>query len=170
MTELAGRKLLRADAATGATLSALGAAALVASLAMPTFEERNADPLTAPGIFPAFVSIVLLILGLRMLLRSLARLKEDSAKSLEPSDGTGIAWKTLLTGFSLMLATVALLGVIPFKILVSAFCLAFAGVFLIGRGSARPGPARLAAIGFVVVLSGYVIPTLFERVFFIRLP
>lgn len=169
MHELEGRPLTVADLATGIVVALIGIFIVVASLGMPTFAERNANILTAPGIMPGAVGVMLALSGLRLTWRSVTRLRsaadEGGTRSAAP-----MAIAALGIGFLLMAAAVALVGRIDFKLLISAFALAFCAIFLPWHGTRREKLVRLAAAAFVVLLAGWLIPTGFERIFLVRLP
>jgi hypothetical protein len=169
MNELSGRRLVEADLATGLVLAALGAAALAMSYAMPTFAERGADPLTAPGIFPGVVSLVLIGLGAGLLARSAGWLHRHAPM---PHEGAAESGGTagLAIGLMLMVVTVALVGRIDLKLLLVGFCLAYSIWFVSWTGSLRQRATRLATVAFVAFIAGVVIPTVFERLFLVRLP
>jgi len=193
MSELSGNQLRKADLITGVGLSIIGGIGLFLSATMPTFPERQVDPLTAPGIFPAFVSLTLLVLGACLLVRSWQSLRSarrvvrripenvtetdleavpeslsthrDRRAALQP-----IAVVPLLVGLLLMTLTVWLVGKVDFKWLISAFCLAFSVLFVPWQGTWRERAVKLMWVLLVTVLAGLVIPTVFERLFLVRLP
>jgi hypothetical protein len=169
MNELSGRRLVEADLATGLVLVALGAAALAMSYAMPSFAERGADPLTAPGIFPGAVSLVLLGLGAGLLTRSAGSLRRHAPTAHDgASERSGLA--ALAIGLTLMVMTVALVGRIDLKLLLVGFCLAYSIWFVSWTGSLRQRAIRLAIVALVAFIAGVLIPTVFERLFLVRLP
>ena len=69
-----------------------------------------------------------------------------------------------------MLVAVALVGRIDFRLVSGGFTLAFAAFFLDWRVSGRPLVRKLLAVGLVVLITGLLIPALFESVFLVRLP
>ncbi|MCB1487190.1 MAG: tripartite tricarboxylate transporter TctB family protein [Bauldia sp.] len=164
MNEWDGKALIRADLATGVVVTALGLAVVILSARMPTFVERNVNPLTAPGIVPAVVGAVLLLCGAILTIRSLRR--AGDATGGFSREGVGRIGGTLV----LMLIAVALVGRIDFRIVSSGFTIAFAALFLDWRVTGEPLMRRLAAVGLVVLITGLAIPTLFESVFLVRLP
>jgi hypothetical protein len=169
MNELSGRRLREADLATGLVLAFLGAAGLAMSYAMPSFAERGADPLTAPGIFPGVVSLVLLGLGSGLLVRSAGWLRHYPLTPHEGAAETG-GLAGLAIGLTLMVVTVSLVGRIDLKLLLVGFCLAYSVWFVSWTGSVRQRAIRLATVAFVALIAGVLIPTVFERLFLVRLP
>lgn len=168
LNDLEGRSLAAADLATGALLAVVGLATLALSWAMPTFAERGADPLTAPGIFPAAVGLLLAAAGGRLALRSLGRLR-TAPPATTPAFPRAATVRTL-AGFALMAAAVLLAGHVDFRLLVAGFCLAFSAAFLDWR---VPPPQRwrqLGAVALVTAVAALAIPFVFETIFLVRLP
>ena len=174
MNQLDARQLVMADLLTGLIVSGIGVTGLILSVSMPRFAERNADPLTAPGIFPALVSLVLLILGSRLVLRSWP-LKRSRAAVVTPmstahSSTSDMHFRPLLIGFSMMLLTVILVGRIDFKLLISGFCILFCVSFVSWHGDRWQLVRTLAVVLLVALIAGVAIPLVFERLFLVRLP
>lgn len=170
-TELEGRPLVAADLATGSVLALVGVATVALSWAMPTFAERGADPLTAPGIFPAAVGVMLAVAGGRLALRSLGRLRAAGAHEpgATPTFERTAVTRTL-TGFALMAAAVFAAGHVDFRLVVAGFCLAFSAAFLDWRVPAAQRWRQLAAVAAVTAIAALAIPYVFETVFLVRLP
>jgi hypothetical protein len=168
MNDLEGRPLAAADLATGAVLGLVGLATLALSWAMPTFAERGADPLTAPGIFPAAVGVLLAVSGGRLALRSLGRLS-SAAPAAGPVFARAAVVRTL-SGFALMTAAVLAAGHVDFRLVVGGFCLAFSAAFLDWRLPAPQRWRQFAAVALVTAISALAIPFVFETIFLVRLP
>ena len=166
MNELDGKALVRADLATGIVIALIGLAVVVLSAGMPTFVERGVNPLTAPGIFPAIVGAVLLLCGTVLTIRSVRGGQGLSGEAAFTVSGVRAVAGTLV----LMLVAVALVGRIDFWMVSGGFTLAFSAIFLDWRVSGEALYARLAAVALTVAITAYAIPTLFERVFLVRLP
>jgi len=167
MNEFEGRALLIADRLTGVLITFVGAAVFFLSIRMPTFADRGADILTAPGIFPGAVGLMMIVAGSWLLLRSKPALDSEAGPSSKLPSG---AVHRTATGFGLMLATVLLAGRIDFYLLIIGFCLAFSAAFLPWRGSSRERMRRLGAVAMTTLIAAVGIPALFEHVFLIRLP
>jgi hypothetical protein len=168
MNDLEGRPLIAADLATGAVLVLTGLATLGLAWAMPTFAERGADPLTAPGIFPAAVGLLLAVSGARLALRSLGRLRSPSPPA--PPAFPRAAVTRTLGGFALMAAAVLAAGHVDFRLVVAGFCLAFSAAFLDWRVPAPQRGRQLGAVALVTAVSALAIPFVFETIFLVRLP
>ncbi len=165
MDEWDGKALVRADLATGVVIAALGLAVIVISAGMPTFADRHVNPLTAPGIFPGVIGVALLLCGLILTIRSVRRYTAETATQI-PSEGAGRIVGTL----ALMLVAVALVGRLDFRLVSGGFTLVFAALFLNWRVTGRPLLRKVVAVGLTVLITGLLIPTLFESVFLVRLP
>ena len=165
MQELDGAALKRADLATGIVIAVLGLAVTGLSLQMPTFVDRGANPLTAPGIYPGVVGLFLLICGAILTARSLRRGQAGTGQA-EPQSGI----LRVLLGLVLMLVAVALVGRIPFWAVATGFTVVFSALFLDWRVPRSALAARLAAVAITVAIAGAAIPLLFEQVFLVRLP
>lgn len=165
MRQLEGKALARADLVTGALVSALGLAVFVFALRMPDFVERGVNPLTAPGIFPGVVGIVLTICGAVLVARSWRGTGEGEARPPERR-----AVLRVMGALAIMVVAVAAVGRVDFRLLVGAVTLAFTGFFLDWNLPRQRLPARLVAVMVTVGLVAVAIPTLFEHVFLVRLP
>ncbi|MEQ8700777.1 MAG: tripartite tricarboxylate transporter TctB family protein [Bauldia litoralis] len=165
MDEWNGKALARADLATGVVIAALGLAVVVISAGMPTFVERNVNPLTAPGIFPAVIGAALLLCGAILTIRSARKHgAEGEARTASASAGR------IATTLVFMLVAVALVGRIDFRLVSGGFTLAFAAFFLDWRVAGQALIRKLLAVAFIVLITGLLIPVLFETVFLVRLP
>ena len=166
MSELNGRRLVAADLIAGLAFVVIGAGALVAAAAMPTYVDRGADPLTAPGIFPAFVSAAIILLGGMLVVRSLrgraapAATEDESPLDLRPF------------GIGLVLMTVAIMaiGKLPFGIVMAGSCLAHFAALVNWRGTRADTVRRLVAAAITIIITALLIPLAFEHIFLVRLP
>ena len=167
-SELEGRPLVAADLVTGTLLGLVGLATVALSWAMPTFAERGADPLTAPGIFPTAVGVLLALAGGRLALRSLGRLRSSTPEMAPAFERTAVV--RTLAGFALMTAAVLAAGHVDFRIVVAGFCLAFSAAFLDWRVPAPQRWRQAGAVALVTAIAALAIPYVFETVFLVRLP
>lgn len=172
MNELEGRQLVVADLATGIVILALGGAILALSIAMPDFAERNADPLTAPGIFPGVVGAIMVLLGARLTLRSTRAYKPIKApgEPEQPDNGNPATPFRLLVGFLMMAAAVFIIGRADFRFVMSGFCLAYCLFFVGWRSDSGSTVRRIAAVAAVILIAGILIPIAFEEIFLVRMP
>ena len=162
MTELSGRRLRAADLVTGLVLAAIGGGMLVASLAMPTYAERG-SALTAPGIFPGFIAGIMLVLGIMLATRTIRR-------ASWPETGDALNWRPVLTGLGLMVAAIALLGQLDFRLVTGGFSVAFAAYFVEWRGTRSEIGRRAFATAILLVIVTVLLPGAFEHIFLVRLP
>lgn len=153
----------RADRWFAVLLTLFGAAATFESWRMPRLDHLGIDPMSAPGLTPGLLGLVLTILGLILAVRS--------AKPIPDGAGTATAergWGRLAITLALCLIyAVGLLGRLPFPIATALFVGAFIAVFLYGQRSLLTVAALSIAMAVGVAAS---VTVLFERVFLVRLP
>lgn len=132
---------------------------------MPRLEHLGVHPMSAPGLTPGLLGLVLLGLAVALLVRSVRqqRLVEAASSGGE----TGAVGRTLLTlGLTLAYA-IGLVGHLPFWLATALFVFAFVSIF--GWDGTRPWRSLLSALAMAVVTAAAV-TLLFERVFLVRLP
>ncbi|MBJ3775827.1 tripartite tricarboxylate transporter TctB family protein [Acuticoccus mangrovi] len=151
----------RADLVFAVLLTVFGIAATVESWRMPTLAELGVDPMSAPGLTPGLLGVVLAVLGLALLGRSLGggEMGETAAAG---------GWGRLAVALVLCLGYAAgLLGRVPFWAATAIFVALFTFVFTVREA----GPVRAGAGSLVLAAAVAVAVTLlFERVFLVRLP
>ncbi|MEM8855538.1 MAG: tripartite tricarboxylate transporter TctB family protein [Pseudomonadota bacterium] len=153
----------RADRWFAVLLTLFGAAATYESWRMPRLEHLGIDPMSAPGLTPGLLGLVLTILGLLLAVRS--------ARPIPEGAGTAAAqggWGRLAITLALCLVyAVGLLGRLPFPLATALFVGAFVAIFLYGRHTLLTVAALSIAMAVGVAAS---VTLLFERVFLVRLP
>lgn len=151
----------RADLWFSVALMLFGAAAAFESWRMPRFENLGVDPMSAPGLTPGVLGLVLAGLGGLLFARS-ARVVGGGPRG---ADG---GWRGLLAALALCLVyALGLVGTAPFWLATALFVFAFTTIF----AAKRVGPLRAAAFALPFALAvGVSIALLFERVFLVRLP
>jgi putative tricarboxylic transport membrane protein len=154
----------RYDLWFSALLVVFAAGVVVESWRMPRLENLGVHPMSAPGLTPGVLGLVLFVLSLALLVRSVRRQPApDEASAAEP----GAGGRTLLTlGLALAYA-VGLVGRVPFWLATGLFVFAFVAVF--GWQQQRPLRGLAVAVAMAVVTAAAV-TLLFERVFLVRLP
>lgn len=170
--------MARADFITGLVLIVLGAAALIASLEMPRFEERAINPYTAPGLVPGVLGAVILVLGAALFVRA-AR----AGGWRLGAGGSGPPWWTGSGAQRLGLAIVlcvgyagGLVGRVPFWLATFLFVALFVAAFewpQASTGGERSPGKRIKGIGVALVLGALVsaaVTLVFQEVFLVRLP
>ena len=158
----------RHDLWFSALLVVLAAGVVVESWRMPRLEHLGVHPMSAPGLTPGVLGLVLLALSLALLVRSVRQRRQTSAAgdAVEPAE-PGTFGRTLVTLVLCLGYAAGLVGRVPFWLATGLFVLAFVGWF----GWERDGPARSALTAIVMaVVTSAAVTLLFERVFLVRLP
>lgn len=163
----------RADFITSLFLIAFGTGMLWGALAMPRFEERQIDPLSAPGIVPGFLAAVILLLAVMLLIRSIRRGgyrlaqggAETRARTLSPAVGRML----LCLALGLVYA-VGLVGVLPFWLATFLFVTVFIVIF----EWPLVAPARRWLMAATAILQGVLVAAavtlIFQELFLVTLP
>ncbi|WP_226781541.1 tripartite tricarboxylate transporter TctB family protein [Oceaniglobus trochenteri] len=159
----------RTDLCAGLVVSTIGIAALAGALAMPTFADRNGDPLTAPGITPGIISGVIAVLGIVLLLRAMAgRGPRDVPVETWPP---GAALRTVFTIVTALIYGVVLFGQVPFLPATAGFVFVFTlGAELMHPGRSRSIVALCLWAALLAGVSALAIQYLFTDLFLVRLP
>ncbi len=151
----------RADLVFSLLLTVFGAAVIVESWRMPRLQELGVDPMSAPGLTPGLLGIILTGLGAALLLRSVRH-----AGAVGGTAEGGWGRLALALGLCLVYA-VGLVGHVPFMAATGIFVFLFVAAFSWGRLS----PARLFLTAALLAIATAVLVTLlFEKVFLVRLP
>lgn len=155
---------------------AFGGLVVVASWRMDRLAQQGADLYTAPGLWPGVVGLLLALLGGVLAWRSVLRARE-TAWDAATVDETALVPTRRFALAAAMFFFYALLLVgrgVPFWLGTALFVTAF--VFIFRRADrmvgARTGTDRGDALLAVVcgVVTAVVVPTVFEQLFFVRLP
>jgi putative tricarboxylic transport membrane protein len=163
-----GRPPARADFWTGVFLSGLGFAFAFEAWRMPRLEERGINPLTAPGIVPGILGVVLLILGLVLALRGPSEDRPHIGLAAIVGTQNGPARLAVALGLNLVFGLV-LVGWLPFWLATFIYLVVFMGIF--GLEPGRAGLATRAALLLVIAAAATMgIVYLFEALFYVRLP
>lgn len=154
----------RADFWFSLFLMLLGAAVVFESWRMPRLENLGIDPLSAPGLTPGLLGVVLTILGLWLFLQSRARKPEQAESDSSASSG----WLRVAITLALCLSySLILLGWLPFWAATAVFLLVFIFVF---SDAAWPLWKRALVASLIAVAGSAAVTLLFEQVFLVRLP
>ncbi len=156
----------RADFWFSIGLTAFAVAVAVESWRMPRLQELGVHPMSAPGLTPGLIGLVLVLLGLALLFRSLRarpRPEDEPAPAVDPSGP-----RRLLVTLALCLVyALGLVGTLPFLWATGLFVFAFVASFSFERSR----PLRsLASAGAMAVAVAVSVTLLFEQVFLVRLP
>ena len=166
--------MAKADFVTGLVLIALGIATVVASLAMPRFEELNVNPYTVPGLVPGALGVIVLILGAALVLRAA---RAGGWRLLDGTAGEG-SWRSDPGARNLALAVVlclsyaaGLVGRVPFWLATFLFVAVFVAAF--EWTDARSHAERLRRLAFAMAFAAVIaaaVSFVFQEIFLVRLP
>ncbi|MDA1118531.1 MAG: tripartite tricarboxylate transporter TctB family protein [Proteobacteria bacterium] len=163
----------RTDLWFAVVLTAFSLVVAVESWRMPRLAELGVNPMSAPGLTPGLLALVLVVLGIALLWRSLRAptAPDDTATVVEgaaddpPARAT---WPRALLALLLCLVyALGLLGRLPFMWATGLFVFAFIAAFSFDR--ARPMRALGGALLMAVAVAASV-SLLFEQLFLVRLP
>lgn len=158
----------RADLWFAILLTALSVVVVVESWRMPRLDHLGVHPMSAPGLTPGLIGLVLGGLGVALLVRSLRAGGPAADGSADGAAPGATAWPRALLALVLCLVyALGLLGRLPFMWATGLFVFAFIAAFSFER--ARPlrtlGGALAMAVAVAVSVS-----LLFEQLFLVRLP
>lgn len=154
----------RADLWFSLVLTLFGVAAMVESWRMPRLAELGINPLSAPGLTPGLLALVLTGLGVALLVRSL-RAVRAGAVAAPRAEGS---WGRLALALVLcLLYALVLVGTLPFMVATGLFVFAFTVLF---SWTGRRPAATIAGAALLAVAVAVAVTLLFERVFLVRLP
>jgi len=170
--------MARADFITSLVLIVFGLGVVEESWRMPRFTEYGSSIWSAPGIVPGLIGLALTVMGIVLMSRARRALAAGQVSADPDGDETmtkddrvrvGIAF-----GFCLLFAGV-LVGRVPFMAAAFLFMLTFMLVFDIqanpGILSDRPRLAKRVAMSLAIsAVAAFGIATIFQDVFFVRLP
>jgi putative tricarboxylic transport membrane protein len=138
---------------------------------MPRLEARRIHPITVPGLVPGILSLVLLLLGVMLAVKSWRAPHAGGWRALLALLST---WQAARVGALVALVlvyTLGLVGWLPFWLASMLFVFSFIVVFEVAL-PAGPVDLRASLIWAVIVAigAGLAISTVFERIFLVRLP
>lgn len=179
----------RADRVTGIVLIVLGALVAIESWRMPRMAEFGASVWAAPGIVPGAVGSLLAVMGAVLFAR--ARRSTDAASVDEPvveatdvddsplpaDSPRGALWRVLLTLALCIGFAAGLVGRVPFAFGAFGFMALFILYFdrrdrqtAAVTGTAVQPLGRIVLALAVAAAAAALITTVFQDVFFVRLP
>lgn len=154
----------RADFWFSIVLSVLGLGIVAESLRMPRLEHLGVHPMSAPGLTPGVLGLVLAVLGFALLFRSIRATPKTTGENTAAAGG----WSRLATTLALCLAyALVLLGWLPFWLATALFVFAFVLLF---TWSDRPGLRSAVIAGSLALVVSAAVTLLFQEVFLVRLP
>ncbi len=139
-------------------LTVFGGAVVVESWRMPRLANLGVHPMSAPGLTPGLLGLVLAGLGLALLLRSAWTAPARAA-------GEGGRDRLAITLVLCLVYAIGLLGRVPFWLATAVFVGAFALVF-----TWRGGLRAVLFAAMLALATSAIVSTLFQEVFLVRLP
>jgi len=167
------RALAASELRGGLIWAVFGIAVLALSWRMDRLEAQHINPYTAPGLLPALLGIVMILLGGLLALRSWRRGARFAGAPKRAMSGTSLRRLALVVGL-IVAYTVVLLGRgLPFWL--GAAIYVTASILLLqapqraaeGRRLTPIEVVRAVAIGLA---SGWIITWIFQDAFLVRLP
>jgi len=164
----------RADFLTGVGLIILSLYVIIESWSMPRFEHLQSHSLSVPGLVPAFLAVIIFILGSVLVARSIGRgghrlgVNRESFRQTLKVVGNQ---RLMLTAGLTICYAVFLVGTLPFWLATGLFIFLFVFLFEWQRGMTISHLRRciISAI-LVAVISAATITLVFERLFLVTLP
>ena len=149
-------------------LSAFGLAVVAESLRMPRLEHLGVHPMSAPGMTPGVLGLILALLGVTLLLRSLRARRLQTPEAASEPGPAAAGWDRLAITLGLCLFyAVGLLGWLPFWLATGLFVFGFVLVFTWAEAPVW----RVALVAAVLAIAvSAAVTLLFEQVFLVRLP
>lgn len=166
--------MIKADFLTGLGLIVLSLYVIIESWNMPRMEHLRAHPLSVPGLVPAFLAVVILLLGTVLVIRSIRcgghRLgwsRETVRQALRVSGNQ----RLLLTAALTLGYAVFLVGTLPYWFATGLFIFLFVLLFEGKRGMSF-AEWRRCVLGALLVASiaSATVTLVFERLFLVTLP
>ena len=163
----------RADFWFGLGLIIFGSAVSFESWRMPRLTELNVHPMTAPGLVPGLIGIILAGLGIVLFIRA-SRQRGWRISPKIPDRGSEILDQTRRFLMALVLCigyAAGLVGWIPFSVATGLFVFVFIVSFRWQRNLTIPNLSKIAAFALVqAVCIALAVTYVFETLFLVRLP
>ncbi len=166
--------MAKADFITGLILIVFALTVFEESWTMPRLEHLGAHSMSVPGLVPGLLSVIILILGIVLTIRSIKRsghrmgITRNSliATIAEPGNVRFLGTLILCVGYAGFLV-----GTIPYWLATGLFVFLFVAIFE-WRHDATPRARAISfafALGMAVIVSGAV-TWVFQSVFLVTLP
>lgn len=170
--------MARADFITSLVLIVFGLGVVEESWRMPRFTEFGSSIWSAPGIVPGLIGLALSVMGVVLLSRARRALAGGQVgKTTDDEEPlTSADWSRVGIAFGLcLLFAGVLVGRVPFVaaafVFMAIFMLAFDIQANPGILADRPRLAKRAALSLAIAaVAAFGIATIFQDVFFVRLP
>jgi hypothetical protein len=168
------RDMPKADFVTAFVLIAFSIGVIWKSSLMPTFENRGANPLSAPGIVPAILGGIIGFLGIVMLVRAVRRGGHKLELSGEKLNGWLRKPATVRFGLTILLALIyawGLVGNISYPLATFLFVTAFVIIFEYDRSKPLKKRRKTIIVALIeAALTAAVVSAVFRYVFLVNLP
>ena len=164
----------KADYLTGLALILFGIYVLVESWRMPRLEHLQAHPMSAPGLVPAFLAVVLLIFGLILVVRSVRAgghhlgLSREGIRMTLAAPGNR---RLLITALRTCVYAGILVGNTPYTLVTGIFVFVFVVIFEWRRDMSRKETGRMGlAAAVLAIVFAVAVSYTFEKLFLVTLP
>jgi hypothetical protein len=166
----------RTDLRTAFFWIALGAVIVFGSWRMDRLESQGAEIFTAPGLWPGVIGLLIAVLGGALAWRSVQRAREAGwdAAEVDDTELQSPGRFALAAGMFFVYALLLVGRGLPFWLGTALFVTVFVFVFrradrLAGSGSGtHRGDLVLALV--CGAATAFIVPLVFEQLFFVRLP
>ena len=167
--------MIRKDFITSIVLIAFSISVIVMSYTMPRLEHRGIDPLSAPGVVPGFIGVILLVLALILFFRSIKnggyRVWATGRDSDAGDRNWGAACRVLLTLVLSLMYAVGFLGKVNYSVATAAYIFGFICIFELEPGQKPAARIRIAGWAMVqAAIAAALVTVVFQKLFLVDLP
>ena len=168
-------RMHRADFVTGLVLLGFSSAVVYLSITMPRLEHRGINPLSAPGVVPGLLGVILALCSISLLVRAAAnrgyRLRLTSQSITEFIRSPAVK-RILVTLAVCLVYAWGLVGRVHYALATFLFVLAFVLVFdLSFSRDEKRSRKRIVTVAIVVAaLVAGIVSAVFQYLFLVSLP
>ncbi len=175
MTDMAYSKMTGKDFIASIILIVFSITIIVMSYTMPRLERRGIDPLSAPGVVPGMIGVVLLCLALILFVRSIRkggyRIFQKKTHSTEEHRHQGALTRVSLTLLVSLIYAIGFLGHLNYSIGTGIFIFSFICLFEIRPGQPLKDQKRTFVFALIqAIIASLLITLVFQQLFLIDLP
>ena len=171
---MADSRMTRKDFLTSIVLIVFSITIVVMSYTMPRLERRGIDPLSAPGVVPGMIGMVLLCLALILFFRSI----KNGGYRFFPTSGhpekpvhQGAVTRVSLTLLLSLIYAIGFLGRLNYSLSTGIFIFSFICLFEIQSGKPLWEQKKVFLFALVQAVAASALITLvFQNLFLIDLP
>jgi hypothetical protein len=162
----------RADLVSACVWIAFGAAVFIGSWNMDRLEKLHINKYEIPGLVPGLLGAAIVLLGILLVLRSIARGALQPAGAPQPAPAGSRKYTATVLGAMLLYSVVLVGHGLPFWLVTGAFVTAFIFFFDRERQSAlgRSTPRQLLLAATCGIVTSLIVSLVFQDVFYVRLP